>query len=92
MFRVSDDIAWLYTFHIETMKFHIHTPTSRYLYPLTETETFAINIIMALYSLETVSIDIADFKSTFYVITLRRGRTCPRTRPCEQLLLQNYKA
>ena len=26
----------------------------------------------------------------FYVITLRRGRTCLRTR--EQLLLQNYKA
>ena len=28
----------------------------------------------------------------FYVITLRRGRTHPRTRPREQLLLQNYKA
>ena len=28
----------------------------------------------------------------FYVVTLRRGRTRPRTRPREQLLLQNYKA
>ena len=30
--------------------------------------------------------------SWHYVITLRRGRTRPRTRPREQLLLQNYKA
>ena len=30
--------------------------------------------------------------SWHYVVTLRRGRTHTRTRPREQLLLQNYKA
>ena len=36
------------------------------------------------------SIIIQQICAHFYVVTLRRGRT--RTRPREQLLLQNYKA
>ena len=52
----------------------------------------AISVISKSFTYNWVMYYMAKQVYSFYVITLRHGRMRPRTRPREQLLLQNYKA
>ena len=54
-------------------------------------EVINFYLILVTFLIKAAIFMSADLSvSSHYVITLRRGRTRPRTR--EQLLLQNYKA